>query len=904
MNMLRRASFLALSMLLSPACAKPGCPPRGANPAGISTGATNGTSAAPGAPAAPRSPAVSSPTGERGRGGEDGRATLREGWRIASSARVKDGGAAIATAGYRDGEWYVARVPNTVLAALVAAGVYPDPYKDDNLRRIPAAEFARSWWYRREFELAAAPVGQRVWLGFDGINYRANIWLNGKLVASEKDVRGTYRTYRFDVTDFAWKGKNALAVEVFRPGPDDLAINWWDWVVSPPDLNMGLFQDVFVRQTGPVLLEDLRLTTRVMSPARAEVTVTALVTNATDQTRNVTVAVSLGNRAAKKDVVLPARESKKVIFDPAAVKAFAIDQPRLWWPVGLGEPELEKLSGRASVDGEPSDQRSVRVGLREFTSSITGGRRLFSVNGRPLFLRGGGWASDLLLRHDSARLATELLYTFLLGLNMIRLEGKLESDDFYDRADENGIVLLPGWMCCDVWEKQRGWNDTHRLVARESMRSQAARLRNHPSVAAFLIGSDKAPPSDVAMAYTDALESVDWPNPIVHAASAEGDSGLKMPGPYDWVPPNYWWEDKTHGGAFGFNSEAGPGPAIPELDVMKTFMSPRDLDDLWTKPNAPQFHAGAPGRKFQTLAIFQRALRARFGAPTSLEDWVKKAQLMNYEAERAEFEAYAARKYTGTTGIVHWLLNSPWPSLIWHLYDWSLLPAAGFYGAMKANGPLHAVFAYDDRSAIVVNNTMKSEPNLSVVARVLDLESTERASEIFAVNVPADTSVRAGAVPLPAGLSGVHFVELELRRGPDVVSTNTYFIPEHEETLNYRATTWLYTPTTSYADLTSLMKVPPATVKTTMSIAQVYDSIRSVVVTLENTGKSLAFFLRVTLRRGAGGSAVPLVWDDNYVTLRPGAKRNLETVYSDGDLLGKEPVIEVEGVNVARTTAP
>jgi exo-1,4-beta-D-glucosaminidase len=478
-------------------------------------------------------------------------------------------------------------------------------------------------------------------------------------------------------------------------------------------------------------------------------------------------------------------------------RAFAIDQPRSGGPWAR-RAALEALGW--SVGGRRAIRSALgaRRGLREITlidirrppavqrerAAVVSARRRMGV---------GSSASA-----RPARLARELAYTSYLGLNMIRLEGKLESDDFYDRADESGIVLLPGWMCCDVWEKQRGWNDTHRLVARESMRSQAARLRNHASVGAFLIGSDKAPPSDVAMAYTEALKSGEWPNPIIHAASAEGDSGLKMPGPYDWVPPHYWFEDKTHGGAFGFNSEAGPGPAIPELEVMKTFMSPRDLDALWTKPNAPQFHAGAPGRKFQTLRIFQQALRARLGAPTSLEDWVKKAQRMNYEAERAEFEAYASRKYAGTTGIVHWLLNSPWPSLIWHLYDWSLLPAAGFYGAKKANEPLHALFAYDDRSVIVVNNAMQSEPNLSVVARVLDLEGTERASEILEVNVAADASARAGAVPLPAGLSGVHLVELELRRGADVVSTNTYVVPEHEEAMNYRATTWLYTPTTNF----------------------------------------------------------------------------------------------------------
>ena len=832
----------------------------------------------------------------------DGRTRLRDGWRLQSSSKVKDAGAVISTAGYRDSDWYAARVPGTVLAALVDAGVYTEPYKSDTLRRIPAAEFARAWWNRCEFELPRAPSAQRVFLGFDGINYRANVWLNGKLLAAEKDLRGTFRTYRFDVTALVERsGKNALAVEVFRPAANDLAINWWDWVYSPPDLNMGLYQDVYLRQTGPVVLQDLRLTTKVTSVARANVTVSAIVYNPSDEPQRAMLAVRLDDRAARREVALAARESKTVVFEPATTRELAIDRPRLWWPAGLGRPELQTLAGKVSVGDSLSDQRTVRVGLREITSSTVAGARLFSVNGQRVFLRGGGWASDLLLRWDSARTKTELAYALHLGLNMVRLEGKLESDDFYDQADEAGIVLLPGWMCCDVWEKHRTWSEAHRSIARESMQSQAARLRNHPSVAAFFIGSDKAPPPDVASSYAAALTSVDWPNPIVAAASAEGESGLKMTGPYDWVAPNYWLEDKANGGAFGFNSETGPGPAIPELEVMRSFMSQRELDDLWKNPNAAQFHAGAPGREFhfQTLRIFQNALRARLGPPASLEDWVKKAQLMNYEAERAQFEAFGVRKYTRATGVVHWLLNNPWPSLIWHLYDSSLLPAASFYGAKKANEPLHAVFAYDDRSVIVINNTLQAQPGLSVVARVFDLDGVERSSQTFAISVEPDASARTGTITEPAGIAGAHFVELELRRGAEVVSVNTYWLPARKDQHDFAASTWLYTPTVKFADLTGITKLAPATLKISMTRSTVGHDAKA-IVTLENTGKTPAFFLRLTLRKSAGGDAVvPVFWDDNYVTLRPGARRALSVACPMGALEGGEPVVEIEGINTA-----
>jgi exo-1,4-beta-D-glucosaminidase len=328
------------------------------------------------------------------------------------------------------------------------------------------------------------------------------------------------------------------------------------------------------------------------------------------------------------------------------------------------------------------------------------------------------------------------------------------------------------------------------------------------------------------------------------------------------------------------------------------------MKDLWAKPDAPQFHAGTPGTAFETLAIFNQALAQRLGKPTSLEDYVRKAQLMNYEAERAQFEAYGLRKYTRATGVVHWLLNNPWPSLIWHLYDHGLVPAAGFYGAKKANEPLHAVYNYADRGIVVVNNNMKTEAGLTVVARLIDREGVERSAQTMTVEeVEADGVVRVGAIPRPGGLSGAYFVDLELRRGADVLSTNTYWLSTRSDVSDHDAASWLHTPTTQLADFKDLTKLPAATLKVTVKRGA--GSPRpQFLVTLENRGKTVAFFTRMTLRKSAGGSAVaPVFWDDNYVTLRPGAGRTFVASIAAGALEGAAPVIEVEGVNVARVIA-
>src|SRR5215470_15396456 len=226
-----------------------------------------------------------------------------------------------------------------------------------------------------------------------------------------------------------------------------------------------------------------------------------------------------------------------------------------------------------------------------------------------------------------------------------------------------------------------------------------------------------------------------------------GKSGMKMPGPYDWVAPSYWMLDKSNGGAFGFNSEAGPGPSIPEMDTLSVMLTSAQQTSLWSMLNASQFHAGGSSGNFSQLSIFNAALSARHGAPKSLDDYVKKAQLMNYEAERAPFEAYSRNKYNQATGYIHWMLNNAWPSLIWHLYGSDLSPAAAYFGAKKGNEPLHILYSYDNGSIVAVNNTQQAAMGLSASVRVFNLDATQKYANDSMINVPADGTATVGTIP-------------------------------------------------------------------------------------------------------------------------------------------------------------
>ena len=372
----------------------------------------------------------------------------------------------------------------------------------------------------------------------------------------------------------------------------------------------------------------------------------------------------------------------------------------------MGEPHLEMLTLSFTESGHVSDEQSVRFGIREITSELTDkGFRLFHVNGKPILIRGAGWSQDMLLRQDPEKLRDELSMVRDMHLNTIRLEGKMETDEFFHLADEQGILVMLGWCCCDHWEHWDKWQPGTLDIATASLRSQMLRIRSHPSLLVWLNGSDNPPPANVESAYLAIESETHWPNPVLSSASATpttvtGKSGVKMTGPYDYVAPSYWLVDTNrYGGAYGFNTETSPGPAIPTLSSIKKFIP---TDELWP-PNATwSFHYG--GGEFKELAVFDDAMKSAYGPAKDAAEYIRIAQTMSYDTERAMFEAYSRNKYT-STGVIQWMLNNAWPSMIWHLYDYYLDTGGGYFGAKKACEPLHVQYSYDDHSVHVVNST-------------------------------------------------------------------------------------------------------------------------------------------------------------------------------------------------------
>ncbi len=852
---------------------------------------------------------------------------LRQGWAIQSSATVHEPGETLSTTWFRPRGWYDATLPSTVLSALVLDRVYPDPYYGMNLRSIPGTSYAIStnfssvpmppdspfrpaWWYRTEFKLSASYTGKTVWLGFDGINFRANVWLNGHQVASADKLAGAWRLFEFDVTSAARPGEtNALAIEVFPSLPQDLAITFVDWNPQPPDKNMGLWRDVWISATGPVAVRFPSVTTRLNLPTAdlAQLTVRAELKNAESHAVEGVLKGRIENIEFSQPVRLNPNETRVVHFTPDQFPQLKVANPRLWWPVQTGPQNLYPLDLRFETGGKVSDSSSIRFGVREVTSEIDAkGHRLYRINGKNILIRGAGYTFDMLLRSTPERQEAHLNYVRDMNLNAVRLEGKLEDDHFLDLCDQYGILVLAGWCCCDHWEQWGRWDEEDEIISAEALRDQLRRHARHPSVFAWLNGSDNPPTPKIEQMYLDIIKEVEWPNPYQSSATAKrstvtGPTGLKMTGPYEYVAPSYWLTDTKFGGAHGFNTETSPGPAPLPIESLR-LMLPEER--LWPINSWWDYHAG--GGVFSNLKVFNEALYARYGQASSAQEYARKSQLMAYEGQRAMFEAFGRNKYT-STGVIQWMLNNAWPGVIWHLYDWYLRPGGGYFGAKKGCEPLHVQYSYDDASVVVVNSYYKPFPGLRVAAKVYGIDMAEKFSRQVSVDVAEDSSTRVFTLPEIKGLSSTYFVSLLLTDASgNPVSRNFYWLSTKPETLDWENSDWYRTPTKTFADYTALNSLPPVDLKVTAQ-SQPQGASLITTVTVVNPAKAIALAVHLKVKSGPDGDEVlPVLWQDNYFPLLPGESRQVTATYAAKvPERGAKPlamVVEVEGWNVKPTS--
>jgi exo-1,4-beta-D-glucosaminidase len=798
---------------------------------------------------------------------------LRNGWAIQSSANLTDSGKIISQLGYSSKGWYPTSVPSTVLAALVANKVYNDPYFGNNYFELPGVRrwdipegnpFESSWWYRSEFDLPANYSGMHVWLKFHSVNYRANLWINGHKVADSYSMEGAYRLYAFDIAQYTKAGeKNCLALEIFPPKIFDLTISWVDWNPTPPDRGMGIWYDVTISSSGPVAIDHPFVKTKLNLPStdQAKLSVIAEVKNAGSVPVEGILTGAIENIIFSKEVNLNANETREVTFSPDEFPQLIIKNPRLWWPHTVGPQNLYDLILSFKINGKISDLRKTRFGVREISSWMNEfdslRTKVFQVNGKNIVIRGGGYVEDMMLRPSKDRVDADLRYLKFMNLNALRMEAPRGSDYLFERCDEEGILVMVGWCCGLAFESWDKWTPRTADIAELSWHDQITNLRSHPSVFTWLYGSDNFPPEDIERRYINVLNQYDGTRPYSSSATQApskiaGHTGLFMgpwPQVYGYLPPNYWYTKLE------FNTECGPnGEQLPPIETIKKIIPEKELwpiSSTWDLRLRKHFYP-----------FSRKAIESRYGKPTTLEEYCTKSQILQLEAVKAMFEAFAGNKYK-SSGVIYWMYNSAWPKFYWQLYDYFFMPNGAFYGAKKACEPLHIQYNYKENAVQLVNCYYNDFKKLNVSARVFDLSAKEIYAKEVTTSMKADESKILFKPDIPKNLTGTYFLKLFLKDGAGKeISSNFY---------------WLSTKGNDSTDFTDLDKLPCVDVITKLNTLSKENDRFKLTVEFTNASTSLAFGLNPKLLSASTKEPIlPIFWQDNYFSLLPGEKRTIE----------------------------
>ncbi|GAA1970590.1 glycoside hydrolase family 2 protein [Amycolatopsis minnesotensis] len=894
------------------------------------------------------------------------------GWQVQSTALAKQPGEQVSSPGFATKGWLPVKpddagAPGTEINALVQNGECPDVFTGENMRKcfgylpelgpVTVPRFAVPWWFRTDFS-PEIKAGQSAKLTIPGVVGEGDVWVNGKLVASKDIVSGAYAAQTFDVSKLVHPGKNSLAIKMYPNNPKKMfTLDQVDWGQIPPDNNTGI-QFPVTLQVSDALTGSNAHVTQKNAPdlSSSALTVKTDVTNNADSAQTAEVSATVTPPAGggapievKQSVSVPSHTTKTVEFSPAKFGSLKIAKPKLWWPYSMGDQPLYGLKTAIAQHGAVSTTANQTFGIRSVSTRLAGkspqapeGSRIFGINGKEFVFRGGGYAPDLFLRYSKAEVAHHVALIKNLGLNGIRLEGHDMPQDFYDQMDRAGILVIGGFLCCDAWQPEADTKLTERdyRILHDSAAGIGRMERNHPSV--FTYGwSDNEPVPRQESETLKAFKETGFDVPVTASAEykstpALGQAGEKE-GPYDWVPPTYWY-DTTHfdpkdpsrtnvGGSWGFASEQSAGHTVPTMDSVKRFLSPAEQEKLWKDPEYNQYHAnfeaGHGGYKFGTLYTFDDAMAKRYGKWSDLGSYVRQAQVANYENTRSQFESFinhSTDKQNPATGVVYWQLNKGWPTLLWSLFNHDGDQPGAYFGAKKANKPLHALYAYDDDTVTVANLGGEAQRGLSVQAKVYDLDGKvlddQQADGVSLAGQQVRNAVLKPKVPsatTPPAKASVYFVELLVKRNGQVVDRNTYWHSTQKDVVDWPKSYGNPQASMSqYANLQALRNLPKSSVgaqAVTRGEQGPNGADTATSVTVTNTSsKPVAFFLRADLRRGTAegkeqpgdNQVVTATWDENDIVLWPGESQVLTTHYDSKQLRGARPVVSVAGWNTDR----
>ncbi len=825
----------------------------------------------------------------------DGRLDLAGGaWRVQRASQVKADGPALSTIIFKDSQWLVATVPATTLVSYLNDGAVPEPNFGDNNLAISDSYFYDDFWYRDVFTTPVSYKGRRVFLNFDGINWKAEIYLNGHSIGR---IDGAFTRAKFDVTDqLVPVGKNVLAVRVIKnetPGfpteqnrnstdanggelgadnPTFHASIGWDWIPTIRGRNTGLWNDVYLSPAGPVTIEDPLVTSKLPLPdtSSAAINIQATLYNHSSKPVKGILEGTFGNAAFEQAVELRANEQKTVSLDKITNPSLDLQHPALWWPNGYGNQNLYKVSlAFITADGNNSDSKTFKTGVREMTYSDTGNLKIW-VNGKRFIARGGnmGFSEDL-LRYRSREFDIAVGYHKEMNFNMIRnWVGQVGDDAFFEACDKYGILI---WQ--DFWlaNPSDGPVPNHPDMFIDNLKDFVKRIRNHPSIGLYVGRNEGNPPPVIENAITSLLPVLAPGIKYIPNSAAISVSGG---GPYALRPLKFYFENRA---TPKLHSEMG----TPDLMSYESFELAMPDSAIWPQSRLWGVHdftlQGA-----QNGATFNKTLEQAFGKIDSVKQWLSLAAWTEYQGYRAMFEAQSKNRM----GLLIWMSHPSWPTLVWQSYDYYFEPTGAYFGAKKASEPLHIQWNPLSDSVEVVNYSVAKDAVLNAEMQILDLQGNVKLTKEASVNCRIDSRVGVMPVTIPAELNGVYFVRLELTRGAELISRNEYCrgaLPDSSGDIG---------------DLSAITKLP--LVKLSAQTQVVKAGINWKITTkLSNKTAYAAFNIRLKVTGyKSGGRILPVLYDDNYFTLLPGEERTVEMKVADADTYSEKPAVVVEGYNV------
>lgn len=828
---------------------------------------------------------------------QQGAAVTVGGWKLQDEAKVSAAPAVVATAAFKPEGWYAATVPGTVLTTLVDNKVYPEPLYGENMRPIPESLNKTSYWYRTTVMIPATHKGRETWLHFAGVNYAADVWVNGHAVGT---MRGAFVRGDFDVTAYVKPGKMATVAVLVAPqphpgvphehnlengvgknggitaidGPTFLSTIGWDWLMAIRDRDTGIWLPVTMDATGPVALKDPFVVSELAkSNEAADLTVSATVVNGSAKAvSGVLVGTITGQGSPvvfRKEVTLEAKSTAVVSVDGKTAAALHLEHPKLWWPNGYGPQNLYSLELKFEVGKTVSDTETTTFGVRRIEYQVADSENLtISVNGVKVMVRGGDWGLDeAMKRVPRKRLDAQFHMHALANMNLIRnWVGQSTNPEFYEMADKYGMLL---WDEFFQPNPSDGPDPEDIPTYLANVQDKILRYRNHPSIAVWCARNEGYPPKDLDDTLKGMMGKLD-PTRLYQSNSADG-RGVSSHGPYYWRAPRYFYALTE-----SFKTETGT-VSVPTMESIQGMMPQKDwetINDDWAQ------HDMAKGA--QRGDEYPFTLAKRYGHIRNLADFVRKAQLANYEAFRAMYEGRNAQMFKATTGVITWMSHPAQPSFVWQLYHYDLDPNSSLYAVKKAAETVHVQLNESNGGIEVVNNKPEALTGLKVKTTIYEFDSKVSSVTNTAVaEVPGSTTVKVAQIEPSARISPVYFVKLDLM-GSDggVMSTNFYWQNVAQD------------------DFAGLMKLPAAMLDSETS-SKVEGENTLITVTLRNSAKTIALMTHLQLHLKTSGKRVlPAFYSDNYLSLVPGESRTVTIEAATKDLAGDTPMVLVDGFNV------